>query len=62
MLRYRRHALGRMLEGNHQMQHENLTEKSPPPEATLALRAGTDCPPAARSEAPKKRRVRLFKV
>jgi len=61
MLRYRRNALGRTLEGNHTMPHENVIDESPPREATLALRAGRKCPAAGRPAAEEKLRLRLFK-
>jgi hypothetical protein len=62
MLRYRRSALGRTLEGNHEMQHENLIDESPPPEVTRILRARLRASAAGRPVAEKKLRVRLFKV
>jgi hypothetical protein len=61
MLRYRRNALGRTLEGNRKMQHENSIKKLPPPEAARSPRARLRGPAAGRPAAEKNLRVRLFK-
>ena len=62
MLRYRRNALGRTLEWNHEMQHENLINESPPSEVPMIFCARRRGPAAGRPAAEKKLRVRLFKV
>lgn len=52
MLRYRRHASGRMQERDDRMEHENLTTAQPPQEASPIPRAAVN---ALAATAPSRR-------